>query len=201
MIWLSYYLINNYFSCYTDCVSPYMGAFKVQRTRTMSHTSAIDTIQTEEDIKEIELKYSEKISTTFRAMALRDVPDSRGEAEADDASLCDIGFSLAFGGKILLHNTHLRLGKGRRYGLMGKNGAGKTTLLTNIGSGNIEGMPPHLRMVYVQHDDASDDFGVPLIDEIMQVSNGGSGSGSVRGCVCVRVVRVSESVGGSISGS
>ena len=39
------------------------------------------------------------------------------------------------GGKILLHNTNLRLGKGRRYGLMGKNGAGKTTLLTNIGSG------------------------------------------------------------------
>jgi hypothetical protein len=34
-------------------------------------------------------------------------------------------------------------------------------------TGNIEGMPPHLRMVYVQHDDASDDFGIPLIDEIM----------------------------------
>jgi elongation factor 3 len=58
-----------------------------------------------------------------------------GESEADDSSLCDISFSLAFGGKILLHNTHLKLGKGRRYGLMGKNGAGKTTLLTNIGSG------------------------------------------------------------------
>lgn len=146
-----------------------MGAFKVQRDRATSSVSeaAVST----EEVKGAECKFAEKIAAAFRATALGDVPDSRGEAEADDASLCDIAFSLAFGGKILLHNTHLRLGKGRRYGLMGKNGAGKTTLLTNIGSGNIEGMPPHLRMVYVQHDDASDDFGVPLIDEIMQVSS------------------------------
>lgn len=149
-----------------------MGAFKVQRDRAMS--SLNDVAAPAEEVKDAECKFAEKISSTFRAAALGDVPDSRGEAEADDASLCDIAFSLAFGGKILLHNTHLRLGKGRRYGLMGKNGAGKTTLLTNIGSGNIEGMPPHLRMVYVQHDDASDDFGVPLIDEIMQVSNSSS---------------------------
>lgn len=51
---------------------------------------------------------------------------------------------------------------------MGKNGAGKTTLLTNIGSGNIEGMPPDLRTIYVQHEDASDDFGVPLIEEMLK---------------------------------
>lgn len=146
-----------------------MAAFRSVRDR--AHTVVAETVV--EDAKDKEensdIKFDEKISAAFRAAALGDVPDSRGEAEADDASLCDIAFSLAFGGKILLHNTHLRLGKGRRYGLMGKNGAGKTTLLTNIGSGNIEGMPPHLRMVYVQHDDASDDFGVPLIDEIMQV--------------------------------
>jgi hypothetical protein len=153
-----------------DCVVPYMAAFRSVRDR--AHTVVAETaVEDAKDVKEenSDVKYGEKISAAFRAAALGDVPDSRGEAEADDASLCDIAFSLAFGGKILLHNTHLRLGKGRRYGLMGKNGAGKTTLLTNIGSGNIEGMPPHLRMVYVQHDDASDDFGVPLIDEIMQV--------------------------------
>jgi elongation factor 3 len=144
-----------------------MGAFK-SRIEASTHTEEVTEDKAEKE--SAVTKFGEKVSVTFRAAALGVVPDSRGEAEADDASLCDIGFSLAFGGKILLHNTHLRLGKGRRYGLMGKNGAGKTTLLTNIGSGNIEGMPPHLRMVYVQHDDASDDFGVPLIDEIMQVS-------------------------------
>ena len=92
--------------------------------------------------------------------ALGDVPDANDEDDEDGANVCDIEFSLAFGGKILLHNTKLRLGRGRRYGIMGKNGAGKTTLLTNIGSGNIEGMPPHLKMVYVQHDDRSEDGGV-----------------------------------------
>jgi hypothetical protein len=149
-----------------DCILPYVVAFKSQRER----ASSVVSKETSEEVKEETEKFSDKISSSFRAAALGDVPDITGEDEADSASLCNIAFSLAFGGKILLHNTHLKLGKGRRYGLMGKNGAGKTTLLTNIGSGNIEGMPPHLRMVYVQHDDASEDFGVPLIDEIMAVS-------------------------------
>lgn len=50
---------------------------------------------------------------------------------------------------------------------MGKNGAGKTTLLTNLGSGNIEGLPSHLKTVYVQHDDASDDMGKSVIEEVL----------------------------------
>lgn len=40
-------------------------------------------------------------------------------------------------------------------------------MLTNIGTGNIEGLPPHLRTVYIQHDDASDDFGISIVDEMM----------------------------------
>ncbi len=45
------------------------------------------------------------------------------EEEGED--LCDCTFSLAYGAKILLNNTRLRLKKGRRYGLCGPNGAGK----------------------------------------------------------------------------
>ena len=71
----------------------------------------------------------------------------------------------------MLQNSKLRLGKGRRYGLMGKNGAGKTTLLTNIGNGAIEGMPKNLKTVYVQHDDSNDDFGVPMIEEMLTGSD------------------------------
>lgn len=37
--------------------------------------------------------------------------------EGDAAELCNIDFSLAYGGKILLHNTRLRLLAGHRYGL------------------------------------------------------------------------------------
>jgi len=47
------------------------------------------------------------------------------EEEGED--LCDCEFSLAYGAKILLNNTRLRLKKGRRYGLCGPNGAGKVT--------------------------------------------------------------------------
>mmetsp|Transcript_4722 Transcript_4722/g.10315 ORF Transcript_4722/g.10315 Transcript_4722/m.10315 type:complete len:1185 (-) Transcript_4722:291-3845(-) len=108
-----------------------------------------------------------ELSTQLRLAALGDVPDQQEDADDGGTDLCNIEFSLAFGGKILLHNTFLKLGKGRRYGVMGKNGAGKTTLLTNVGSGNIEGMPETLKTVYVQHDDASDDLGVPMIEELL----------------------------------
>lgn len=110
---------------------------------------------------------SEKISLLYRTAALNGIKDRQDDVDEEGSNLCNIEFSLAFGGKILLHNTYLRLGRGRRYGVMGKNGAGKTTLLTNIGSGNIEGLPTSLKTVYVQHDDASEDGGVSLINELL----------------------------------
>jgi ABC-type multidrug transport system ATPase subunit len=110
---------------------------------------------------------AEKLASLFRTAALGSVKDRQLEMDDEGTDLCNIEFSLAFGGKILLHNTFLKLGKGRRYGLMGKNGAGKTTLLTNIGTGNIEGLPTSMKTVYVQHDDRTEDNGVPLVDELM----------------------------------
>lgn len=66
----------------------------------------------------------EELAHAFRLAALQDVPDSIEEVDEGGSNLCNFGFSLAFGGKILLQNAFLRLGKGRRYGVMGKNGAG-----------------------------------------------------------------------------
>ena len=117
-----------------------------------------------------ELKYHKfyiHIIEQLRIHVLNGIPDTQHEEETDDTSLCNIEFSLAFGGKILLQNTFLKLGKGKRYGIVAKNGSGKTTLLTNIGLGTIEGLPPHLKTIYVQHDDITDDQGVSLIDELM----------------------------------
>ena len=51
-----------------------------------------------------------------------------GEEEEDEDAeneLCNCEFSLAYGGKILLRDTRLRLKRGKRYGLCGANGAGK----------------------------------------------------------------------------
>jgi ABC-type Mn2+/Zn2+ transport system ATPase subunit len=110
---------------------------------------------------------ADRLASLMRIAALGGVVDSQADTDEDGADLCNIEFSLAFGGKILLHNTYLKLGRGRRYGVMGKNGAGKTTLLTNIGTGNIEGLPTTIKTVYVQHDDSSDDFGKSVVEELV----------------------------------
>jgi elongation factor 3 len=50
---------------------------------------------------------------------------ANAEEEEEGEDLCNCEFSLAYGGRILLSNTALRLKRGRRYGLCGANGAGK----------------------------------------------------------------------------
>jgi elongation factor 3 len=63
--------------------------------------------------------------------------------------ITDIRFSLAYGGKILLHQTKLRLRRGHVYALVGQNGVGKTTLMNAINNGKLEGWPSNLRTEYV----------------------------------------------------
>ena len=64
--------------------------------------------------------------------------------------VCNIDFSLAYGGKVLLHNTKLLLHRAKKYGVLAHNGAGKTTLLRNIANGKIEGLPEELVRVFVE---------------------------------------------------
>lgn len=90
----------------------------------------------------------------FRSLAenatLKNLDDeSDEEDEFGGEELCNIRFSLAYGGKILLHQTKLRLRRGHRYSLVGQNGAGKTTLMNAINNGKLEGWPFHLRTNYV----------------------------------------------------
>jgi len=75
--------------------------------------------------------------------------------EADDAEqLCDCQFSLAYGNKVLLNQTVLKLKRGYRYGLCGKNDSGKTTLMRAIADQQVEGFPPadELRTMFVETD-------------------------------------------------
>ena len=60
------------------------------------------------------------------------VSDNHDESsDEEDAfggeQITDIRFSLAYGGKILLHQTKLRLRRGHVYALVGQNGVGKTS--------------------------------------------------------------------------
>jgi len=91
---------------------------------------------------------------TFRTAcvaAFTDMDDaeSYGGDDDDAEELCDLRFNLAYGGKILLHQTKLRLLRGRRYALVGQNGVGKTTLMNAITNGKIDGWPHELTTAYV----------------------------------------------------
>jgi len=78
-----------------------------------------------------------------------DDADSYGDADEDEEELCNLRFNLAYGGKILLHQTKLRLVAGRRYALVGQNGVGKTTLMNAISNGKLDGWPSHIKTAYV----------------------------------------------------
>jgi len=82
---------------------------------------------------------------------IKEIPE---EEEIDDGKevLCDCEFTLAYGTKILLHNTKLKLRRGNRYGLLGPNDCGKTTLMRSMSESQIEAFPSELRTVFVEAD-------------------------------------------------
>jgi elongation factor 3 len=90
----------------------------------------------------------------------------------DDGSegplLCDIQFSLAYGGLLLLNHTNLKLRRGKRYGICAANGAGKSTLMKAIRDGKVEGFPPNdeLRTIMVEHALQGEDTSVSILDFI-----------------------------------
>jgi elongation factor 3 len=67
----------------------------------------------------------------------------KAEEEVDDGAevLCDLPFGLAYGNKVLLRKTKLKLLRGKKYGLLGQNDSGKTSLLTALADYKIEGFP------------------------------------------------------------
>merc|ERR1719217_1805316 len=80
------------------------------------------------------------------------------EEDHDDLEvLCDCSFSLAYGNRVLLHNTKLKLKRGKCYGLIGPNGAGKSTLMRSIAAELVEGFPKEIRSVYVECDVSATD--------------------------------------------
>ncbi|CCH60937.1 hypothetical protein TBLA_0D04410 [Henningerozyma blattae CBS 6284] len=92
----------------------------------------------------------------FRKQAVDNIPvgPNFDDEEDEGEDLCNCEFSLAYGAKILLNKTQLRLKRGRRYGLCGPNGAGKSTLMRAVANGQVDGFPTQeeCRTVYVEHD-------------------------------------------------
>ena len=96
---------------------------------------------------------------TAEALRKRASPGAADEIEEEEddeqgEDLCNCTFNLAYGAKILLNQTHLRLKRGQRYGLLGPNGSGKSTLMRAINNEQVEGFPKkdEVKTVFVEHD-------------------------------------------------
>ena len=97
--------------------------------------------------------------STAEALRKRASPGAADEVEEEEddeqgEDLCNCTFNLAYGAKILLNQTHLRLKRGQRYGLLGPNGSGKSTLMRAINNEQVEGFPKkdEVKTVFVEHD-------------------------------------------------
>ena len=113
-------------------------------------------------------------------------PEPEIDLDEDVENLCDCTFSLAYGSKILLNNTHLKLKRGFKYGLMGANQCGKTTLLQAIANEQVEGFPPptEVKTMFMATDIHADDSDMTVIEYIKAEKHpswgGGPGSNSRR---------------------
>ena len=139
-------------------------------TKIIAHASTIATCMMDLNFM-VDLQWKKNIAGQFKAItdeakAEEAVEKVRGEAEKmleipdedddeDDAEeLCNCQFTLAYGTKILLHNTKMKLKRGKRYGLLGGNDSGKTTLMRSIANNQVEGFPDvtEVRTVFVEAD-------------------------------------------------
>ena len=72
------------------------------------------------------------------------------DPEENDENLCDCMFSLAYGTRVLLHQTPLKLKLNHVYGILGHNGAGKSTLLRAMSNKTLQGFPD-IEATYIEH--------------------------------------------------
>ena len=72
------------------------------------------------------------------------------DSHPDD--LCNVEFSLAYGGMILLNSARIHVRRGHIYGLLGHNGCGKSTLMRAIASKQLDEFPDDIKACFVDHD-------------------------------------------------
>lgn len=72
------------------------------------------------------------------------------DPEDCEENLCDCMFSLAYGTRVLLHQTPLKLKLNHVYGILGHNGAGKSTLLRAMSNKTLQGFPD-IDATYIEH--------------------------------------------------
>jgi len=153
--------------------------------RVISHASAVATCMMDLNYM-VDLQWKKNVSVLFlefydvskaedcietvrvEAEKMREFEEE--DEEDDDADeLCNCTFTLAYGTKILLHNTRMRLLRGKKYGLLGGNDSGKTTLMRSIANNQVEGFPDtsEVQVVFVEADIQGEQSHLSCIDYIM----------------------------------
>ncbi|KAI9335952.1 elongation factor EF-3 [Obelidium mucronatum] len=101
---------------------------------------------------------------------VKPLPSNDDEGDDDGEELCNCTFTLAYGTKILLHNTQMRLKRGAKYGLLGGNDSGKTTLMRSIANGAVEGFPDpsEVRTVFVEADILGELSHLSCVDYVLE---------------------------------
>ncbi|KAL9537638.1 hypothetical protein MBANPS3_011597 [Mucor bainieri] len=114
----------------------------------------------------------------LRAFVMKsDIPAVSRNKDSDDAAIdeqegeeiCHVDdFSLAYGTRLLLSHTRLKLHRGQRYGLCGQNGAGKSTLMNAIHAGKVEGFPSQdqVRTALVDYNSQAADPALHIVDYV-----------------------------------
>ena len=109
----------------------------------------------------------EKVVEHVHAQGIANLTPDKVDPEDEEEDLCNAQFSLAYGTRVLLHQTPFRVKIGRKYGLVGPNGAGKSTLMKSIAGGNLQGFPTHLITVYVECEIIGEKADMTVLEYIM----------------------------------
>lgn len=97
-------------------------------------------------------QYAKEVVANLKALFTKK-DQTNNDDDEDAVEVVNADFSLAYGSRMLLNKTNLRLLQGHRYGLCGRNGAGKSTLMRAISKGQLEGFPSpeEVRTCFVEH--------------------------------------------------
>lgn len=127
-------------------LSPYLLATTSASAATSAANEDGDATNNNNTVEKSITQFHSAVNSTLNH---NDDESSDEDDEFGGEELMNLRFSLAYGGKILLHQTKLRLRRGHRYALVGQNGVGKTTLMNAINGGKLEGWPSELLTEYV----------------------------------------------------
>lgn len=125
-------------------------------------STALDSFYEDKSIKD---QHVEQFIHSLKSLF---TPDAVNDDESEGIVIVNAPFSLAYGARMLLNKTNLRLVKGHRYGLCGRNGVGKSTLMRAINNGQLEGFPSEdeLKTCFVEHKLQGEEGSLNLVDFI-----------------------------------